>query len=143
MLNMQQTLSLIKPDATKRHITGAINAILEREGFEIVAQKRIHLTYHQATIFYSDHKEKGFFDSLCRSIASGPLVAQILQGENAIQRYRVLMGHTDPSQATPGTLRQEFGQDIENNTVHGSDSLQNAQIEIGFFFSRLDILHAL
>jgi len=140
MSNTQRTLSLIKPDATKRNITGAINAMIEKEGLKIVAQKMVQLTKEQAEKFYEVHAERGFYKDLCDFMVTGPIVAQILEGENAVERYRNLMGATNPANAEPGTIRKEHAESLEANSVHGSDSLENAEKEISFFFSGLEIV---
>ena len=139
-MSLERTLVMLKPDATRRHLTGKINARFEKSGLRIIAQKRLILTPRQAEQFYAVHADKPFFHDLCRSITQGPVVAQILEGENAIQRTRVLLGSTDPSKAEPGTLRAVFGESIEANTVHSSDGTQTAPIEIAFFFSTLEIV---
>tara|TARA_A100000171_G_C2132223_1_gene147524 strand:- start:1347 stop:1769 length:423 start_codon:yes stop_codon:yes gene_type:complete len=137
---VERTLSLIKPDATRRNLTGAINARLEEAGLSIVAQKRLHLTRGQAEQFYSVHKERAFFDELCSFMVSGPIVAQVLEGENAVAKYRDVMGATNPANADEGTIRKDFAESIEANSVHGSDSLENASIEIAYFFAGLEIV---
>lgn len=137
---VQRTLSLIKPDATRRNLTGAINARLEESGLRIVAQKRLHLTKEQAEQFYGVHKERAFFDDLCTFMTSGPIVAQVLEGENAVAKYREVMGATNPANADEGTIRKDFAESIEANSVHGSDSDENAAIEISYFFAGLEIV---
>ena len=137
---MEQTFSIIKPDATRRNLTGKINAVIEDAGLRIVAQKRLHLTRSQAEAFYSVHAERAFFGELCDFMVSGPVVVQVLEGENAVQRYRDVMGATNPANAAPGTIRKEFAESIEANSVHGSDSLENAKIEIAHFFSKMEIV---
>ena len=137
---LERTLSIIKPDATRRNLTGAINAKLEAAGLRIVAQRRIHLTAAQAEAFYAVHRERPFFRDLVTFMVSGPVVAQVLEGENAVARNREVMGATNPANAAPGTIRKEFAESIEANSVHGSDSAENAAIEIAFFFSALDIV---
>jgi nucleoside-diphosphate kinase len=137
---MQKTLSLIKPDATERNITGSINIRFEQAGLRIIAQKRLWLTKTQSEQFYKIHKERAFYDSLCEYMSSGPIVAQILYGKNAVAKNREIMGATNPANAEIGTVRRDFGQSIERNTVHGSDSFENAEIEISFFFSLLEII---
>lgn len=137
---VEQTLSLIKPDATRRNLTGAINARLEEAGLRIVAQKRLHLTRAQAEQFYGVHKERAFFNDLCSFMISGPIVAQVLEGEDAVVKYREVMGATNPANAEEGTIRKDFAESIEANSVHGSDSLENAKIEISYFFSGLEII---
>ena len=136
----ERTLSIIKPDATKRNLTGKINACLEAAGLRIVAQKRLHLTQSQAEAFYAVHKERPFYRGLVEFMTSGPVVVQVLEGENAVARNREVMGATDPKKAASGTIRAQFAEDIEANSVHGSDSAENAAIEIGFFFARVDIV---
>jgi nucleoside-diphosphate kinase len=139
-MSLERTLSIIKPDATRRNITGKINAKLEESGLRIIAQKRLWLTRAQAEAFYAIHAERSFFNDLCAMMTSGPVVAQVLEGENAVAHYRDVMGATNPANAAPGTIRKEFAESIEANTVHGSDSLENAKIEISFFFSAIDIV---
>ena len=137
---MERTLSIIKPDATKRSITGKINAIIEEVGLSIIAQKRITLSEVQAQEFYGVHKEKPFFRDLVNFITSGPVVVQVLEAENAIALYRKTMGATNPKEADKGTIRYEFAESIEANSVHGSDSSDNAKIEIDFFFTDEEIV---
>ena len=137
---IEHTLSIIKPDATRRSLTGQINARFEVLGLRIVAQRRLRLSREQAEAFYAVHKERSFFGDLCDFMCSGPVVAQVLEGENAIERNREVMGATNPANADEGTIRKEFGESIEANSVHGSDSPQNAAIEIAFFFSALEIV---
>ena len=137
---MEQTLSIIKPDATRRSITGKINAMIENVGLSIIAQKRIHLSKEQAKEFYGVHKERPFFNDLVNFITSGPVVVQVLEAENAISIYRKTMGATNPSEADPGTIRALYAESIEANSVHGSDSYENAIIEINFFFSKEEIV---
>ena len=136
----EQTLSIIKPDATKRSITGKINNIIEEAGLKIVAQKRIHLTREQAEKFYSVHAEKPFFKDLVNYMISGPIVVQVLQASNAVSLYRSVMGATNPEEAKSGTIRAEFAESLEANSVHGSDSDENANIEISFFFKAEEIV---
>lgn len=136
---LQRTFSIIKPDATRRNLTGAINALIESNGLRIIAQKRIRLSREQAEGFYAVHKERGFFGELCDFMISGPVVVQVLEGENAVAKYRDIMGATNPEQAAPGTIRKEFAESIEANSVHGSDSADNAAIEIKFFFPDSEI----
>lgn len=136
----QRTLSIIKPDATRRNLTGAINARFEEKGLSIVAQKRVRLTQAQAEGFYAVHSERPFFGDLCEFMISGPVVVQVLEGENAVQANRDIMGATNPANADEGTIRKDFGESIEANSVHGSDSEENAAIEIAFFFSNLEIV---
>jgi nucleoside-diphosphate kinase len=137
---LERTFSIIKPDATRRNLTGKINAKIEEAGLRIVAQRRMHLTRAQAEGFYAVHKERPFFDSLCTFMTSGPVVVQVLEGENAIAKYREVMGATNPENADAGTIRKEFAESIEANSAHGSDSPENAAIEIAYFFSALDIV---
>jgi nucleoside-diphosphate kinase len=137
---IEQTLSLIKPDATRRGLTGAINARIEAAGLAIVAQRRLRLTVAQAEAFYAVHRGRDFFADLVAFMASGPVVAQVLEGEDAVAHYRRVMGPTDPAKAPAGTLRGDFALNVQENSVHGSDSAANAASEIGFFFSRLDIV---
>jgi nucleoside-diphosphate kinase len=139
-MSLERTLSIIKPDATQRNITGKINAKLEDSGLRIIAQKRLWLTRAQAEAFYAIHAERSFFNDLCAMMTSGPVVAQVLEGENAVAHYRDVMGATNPANAAPGTIRKEFAESIEANSVHGSDSVENASIEISFFFSTIDII---
>ena len=136
----ERTLSIIKPDATKRNLTGKINACLEAAGLRIVAQKRLHLTQSQAEAFYAVHRERPFYRGLVQFMISGPVVVQVLEGESAVARNREVMGATDPKKAAAGTIRAQFAEDIEANSVHGSDSAENAAIEIGFFFAQVEIV---
>jgi len=131
---VERTLSIIKPDATRRNITGKVNAMLEAAGLRIVAQKRIRLSREQAERFYEVHKERPFYNDLCSFMTSGPVVVQVLEGENAVERNREVMGATNPAEAAAGTIRAEFAESIEANSVHGSDSPGNAAIEVAFFF---------
>ena len=131
---MNQTFSIIKPDATKRNITGSINKVIEESGLRIIAQKRIKLTIEQAENFYSVHKEKPFFKDLIEYMTSEPVIVQVLSGENCVDRYRSVMGATNPEDADEGTIRKLFALNIQENSVHGSDSEENAKIEIDFFF---------
>ena len=135
----ERTLSIIKPDATRRNLTGKVNATLEAAGLRIVAQKRLQLTQAQAEAFYAVHKERPFYRDLVTFMTSGPVVAQVLEGENAVTRNRDVMGATDPKKAAAGTIRAEFAENIEANSVHGSDSADNAATEIAFFFSGIEI----
>ena len=137
---IERTFSILKPDATRRNLTGAINAKFEAAGLRIVAQKRIHMSRAVAEAFYGVHKARPFFNDLCTFMISGPVVVQVLEGENAIAKYREVMGATNPANAAPGTIRKEFAESIEANSVHGSDSLDNAKNEIAFFFSGLEIV---
>ena len=137
---VERTLSIIKPDATRRNLTGQINARFEEAGLRVVAQRRLRLSRGQAEGFYAVHKERSFFGDLCDFMCSGPVVAQVLEGENAIERNREIMGATNPANAAEGTIRKDFAESIEANSVHGSDTPENAAIEIAFFFSALDIV---
>jgi nucleoside-diphosphate kinase len=137
---IEQTLSIIKPDATRRNLTGKINARFEESGLRIIAQKRIRLTQEQAGQFYAVHAERAFYKDLCAFMTSGPVVVQVLEGENAVTRNRDVMGATNPANAAAGTIRALFGENVEANSVHGSDSLENAKKEIEFFFSRMEIV---
>lgn len=136
---MQRTLSIIKPDAVVRNITGKINAMIEDAGLRIVAQKRVHLTKEQAEEFYAEHKEKAFFEGLVEYMISAPVVVQVLEGENVIEDYRKIMGATNPAIAEDGTIRKTFGESITHNSVHGSDSPESAAREVAFFFNKLEI----
>ena len=135
----ERTLSILKPDATDRNITGKVNAYFEAKGLRIVAQKRLQLTTTQAQAFYAVHKERPFYGELVAYMISGPVVVQVLEGENAVLKNREIMGATNPANADAGTIRKDLGESIERNTVHGSDSLENAANEIKFFFSDLEI----
>jgi nucleoside-diphosphate kinase len=137
---VERTLSIIKPDATKRNITGAVNAVIETAGLRIVAQKRVWLSEGQAEGFYAVHKERPFFRDLVNFMVSGPVVVQVLEGENAVAKYRDVMGATNPANAADGTIRKLFAESIEANTVHGSDSIENAEREIAFFFNDQEIV---
>ena len=137
---VERTLSIIKPDATRRNLTGKINARFEEAGLRIVAQKRIRLTKEQAEKFYEVHAERSFFDELVAFMTSGPVMVQVLEGENAVQANRDIMGATNPANAAPGTIRKDFAESIEANSVHGSDSPENAASEIKFFFSKSEIV---
>ncbi len=139
-MEVERTLSILKPDATRRNLTGRINARLEAAGLRIVAQKRLHLTTAQAEAFYAVHRERGFFRDLVTFMTSGPVVVQVLEGEGAVARNREVMGATDPAKAAPGTIRKEFAESIEANSVHGSDSAENAAREIAFFFPETEIV---
>ena len=136
---MEYTLSIIKPDATSRNITGKINAMIEDAGLKIVAQKMIHLSKNQAEEFYAEHNGKPFFENLVKFMTSAPVVVQVLKGENAITDYRKIMGATNPAVAEEGTIRKTFALSIDKNSVHGSDSPEAAQREISFFFSQVEI----
>jgi nucleoside-diphosphate kinase len=135
-----RTFSIIKPDATRRNLTGAVNAMIEAAGLRIVAQKRLHLTKAQAEGFYAVHSERGFFGELVSFMISGPVVVQVLEGEDAVPAYRAIMGATNPANADAGTIRKELAESIEANTVHGSDSDENAAIEIAYFFAQTEIV---
>ncbi|QQG35949.1 MAG: nucleoside-diphosphate kinase [Micavibrio aeruginosavorus] len=135
----QRTLSIIKPDATRRNLTGAINNTIEKAGLTIVAQKRMHLTEDQAKKFYEVHKERPFYNDLVKFMVSGPVVVQVLEADDAVAKYREVMGATNPANAAEGTIRKQFAESIEANSVHGSDSAENAAREIGFFFSEIEI----
>ena len=135
----QDTLSIIKPDATKRNITGKINSYFEIAGLKIIAQKRLNLTKKQAQAFYAVHKERPFFNELVETMTAGPVVVQVLRGENAVLKNREIMGSTNPKDAANGTIRKDFALSIGENSVHGSDSLENAKNEIAFFFSQIEI----
>ncbi len=135
---IERTLSIIKPDATRRNLTGRINAALEAAGLCIIAQKRLQLTRGQAEAFYAVHRERGFFHDLVNFMISGPVVVQVLEGEGAVARNREVMGATDPAKAAEGTIRKLFAESIEANSVHGSDSAENAATEIGFFFAAIE-----
>ncbi len=137
---MEKTLSIIKPDATKRNITGKINSYLEGAGLRIIAQKRIKLSQEQAENFYEIHKERPFFNSLVSFMISAPVVIQVLQGNDAVSLNRKVMGATNPEEAGEGTIRKDFAESIEANSVHGSDSLANAENEIKFFFSQEELV---
>jgi nucleoside-diphosphate kinase len=138
-LAIEQTLSIIKPDATRRNLTGAINNRFEQRGLRIVAQKRIRLDEAQAERFYEVHAERSFYRDLVAFMISGPIVVQVLEGEDAVALNREIMGATNPADAAPGTIRKEFAESIQANSVHGSDSRENAVYEIAFFFSRIEI----
>ena len=137
---VERTLSILKPDATRRNLTGKINAMFEEKGLRIIAQKRMRLSRLQAGQFYAVHKERPFFGELVEYMVSEPVVVQVLEGENAVAKNREIMGATDPAKADPGTIRKEFALSIGENSVHGSDSLDNAKMEIRFFFSDLEIV---
>ncbi len=137
---IEQTLSIIKPDATQRNLTGEINAILENAGFQIIAQKRIRLSKKQAEQFYAVHQGKPFFNDLAEYMSSAPIVVQVLQKENAIADYRQIMGATNPENAAEGTIRRRFAESVQHNSVHGSDAPETAREEIAFFFSKMEIV---
>jgi nucleoside-diphosphate kinase len=136
----ERTLSIIKPDATRRNLTGEIIARLEKAGLRVVAQRRMRLSIEAAEAFYNVHKERPFFRSLVEFMSSGPVVVQVLEGEDAVARNREVMGATDPSKAAPGTIRKDFAESIEANSVHGSDAAETAMHEIRFFFCELEIV---
>ena len=140
-MSIEQTLSIIKPDATKRNLTGKINSKLEESGLKIIAQKRILLSKTQAEDFYKVHQERPFYNDLVKFMISGPVVVQVLEGENAVSKNREIMGATNPDEADDGTIRKEFALNLEANSVHGSDSLENAKIEISFFFSQIELVN--
>ncbi len=137
---VEQTLSIIKPDATRRNLTGKINARFEEAGLAIIAQKRIKLTREQAEGFYAVHSERAFFGDLCEFMCSGPVIVQVLEGENAITRNREIMGATNPANADEGTIRRDFAESIEANSVHGSDAPESAAEEIAYYFSKLELV---
>jgi len=139
-MTVQRTFSIIKPDATRRNLTGAINAKIEASGLRIVAQKRLRLTEAQAGVFYEVHRERPFYGELCAFMASGSIVAQVLEGENAVVAYRKVMGATDPADAEAGTIRAEFAESKGENSVHGSDAPETAEVEISYFFSGLELV---
>ena len=136
---IERTLSIIKPDATRRNLTGKINARFEERGLRIVAQRRLKLSREEAEQFYAVHRERPFFHDLVTFMTSGPVVVQVLEGENAVALNREIMGATNPANAAPGTIRKDFAESIEANSVHGSDSAENAKTEIAFFFAGVDI----
>ena len=138
---MSRTFSIIKPDATKRNITGSINKIIEDNNLTIIAQKRIKLSKHQAEGFYFIHKDKPFFNDLIEYMTSGPVIVQVLEGNNAVEQYRNIMGATNPENADEGTIRKEFALNIQENSVHGSDSDENAKNEIVYFFNEEEIIN--
>ena len=140
---MELTLSIIKPDAVKRGLTGEINSLIEKNKMRIVAQKMLHLSLVDAKGFYFVHKERAFFNDLCEYMTSGPIVVQVLMGKNVISNYRNLMGATNPTNADDGTIRKKYGLSVEENSVHGSDSKENSEIEINFFFSNREIFNHL
>lgn len=137
---IERTFSIIKPDATRRNLTGKINAVIEAAGLRIVAQKRIQLTLAQAETFYGVHAARPFFRDLVTFMTSGPVVVQVLEGDDAVAKYREVMGATDPKKAAPGTIRAEFAENIEANSAHGSDSAENAAVEIAYFFAGAEIV---
>ena len=139
-MSVERTLSIIKPDATKRNLTGLINAKFENAGLKIIAQKRLQLTRSMAEKFYEIHKDRPFYNDLVDFMISGPVVVQVLEGNNAVKLNRDVMGATNPEDAEEGTIRKEFAESIEANSVHGSDSFENAQKEISFFFAQIDLV---
>jgi len=139
-MTIEYTFSIIKPDATKRNLTGKINSYLEQSGLKIVAQKMVNLTEEQAKEFYAEHNERPFFGGLVSYMISAPVVLQVLKGENAIAKNREVMGATNPAEADAGTIRKDFAIDIEANSIHGSDSSESAKKEISFFFSKEEIM---
>jgi nucleoside-diphosphate kinase len=136
---VERTLSIIKPDATRRNLTGKINARFEERSLRIVAQRRLQLSRQQAEEFYGVHRQRPFFNDLVAFMTSGPVVVQVLEGENAVALNREIMGATNPANASPGTIRKDFAESIEANSVHGSDSVENAKTEVAFFFSGTEI----
>ena len=140
-MSVERTLSIIKPDATKRNLTGLINAKFENAGLKIIAQKRLQLTRYMAEKFYEIHKDRPFFNDLVDFMISGPVVVQVLEGDNAVKLNRDVMGATNPKDAEEGTIRKEFAESIEANSVHGSDSLENAKNEISFFFANIELVN--
>ncbi|MDR3285656.1 MAG: nucleoside-diphosphate kinase [Holosporales bacterium] len=139
-MTIQQTLSIIKPDAVRRNLTGQINAKIEEAGLRIIAQKRHRLTKEQTQAFYAVHAERSFYEDLCNAMTLGPIIVQVLEEEEAIAKYREVMGATNPSNAAPETIRYEFGESVTFNSVHGSDAPETAAKEIPFFFSQIEIL---
>ena len=137
---LERTFSIIKPDATRRNLTGKINAIFEDAGLRIVAQKRIHMTKKQAEVFYGVHAGRPFYDELCEFMSSEPVIVQVLEGENAISKHREVMGATNPADADPGTIRAEFAESVGENSVHGSDAPETAAVEIAYFFSGIELV---
>jgi nucleoside-diphosphate kinase len=137
---IERTFSIIKPDATRRNLTGKVTEKLESAGLRVIASRRIHMTQAQAEAFYGVHKARPFFGDLVKFMTSGPVVVQVLEGENAVAKNREIMGATNPANAAAGTIRKEFAESIEANSVHGSDSVENAGIEIAFFFAGCDIV---
>ena len=140
-MTIENTLSIIKPDATRRNLTGSINAKFEQAGLNIIAQKRLKLTKDMAQKFYEIHKDRPFFNDLVNFMISGPVITQVLRGENAVKVNREVMGATNPKDAEKGTIRKEFAESIEANSVHGSDSLENAKSEISFFFAEIELIY--
>ena len=140
-MTIENTLSIIKPDATRRNLTGSINTKFEQAGLNIIAQKRLQLTKDMAQKFYKIHKDRPFFNDLVDFMISGPVITQVLRGENAVKVNREVMGATNPKDAEKGTIRKEFAESIEANSVHGSDSLENAKSEISFFFAEIELIY--
>ena len=140
-MTIENTLSIIKPDATRRNLTGSINAKFEQAGLKIIAQKRLQLTKDMAQKFYEIHKDRPFFNDLVDFMISGPVITQVLRGENAVKVNREVMGATNPKDAEKGTIRKEFAESIEANSVHGSDSLENAKSEISFYFAEIELIY--
>ena len=140
-MTIENTLSIIKPDATRRNLTGSINAKFEQAGLSIIAQKRLQLTKDMAQKFYNIHKDRPFFNDLVDFMISGPVITQVLRGENAVKVNREVMGATNPKDAEKGTIRKEFAESIDANSVHGSDSLENAKSEISFFFAEIELIY--
>ena len=138
-MTIENTLSIIKPDATRRNLTGLINAKFEKAGLKIIAQKRLHMSEQMAQKFYEVHKDRPFYNDLVQFMISGPVIIQVLRGENAVLLNRTLMGATNPAEADEGTIRKEFAESIEANSVHGSDSSDNAINEISFFFAKIEL----
>ena len=138
-MSIENTLSIIKPDATRRNLTGLINAKFEKAGLKIIAQKRLHMTERMAQKFYEVHKDRPFYNDLVQFMISGPVIIQVLRGENAVLLNRTVMGSTNPTEADEGTIRKEFAESIEANSVHGSDSSDNAMNEISFFFADIEL----
>ncbi len=140
-MNKQTTLSMIKPDAMNAKLSGSIIKFIEDKGFTIIAQKKLKLNQSQAEAFYAVHQNRPFFQELVKFMLSGPILVQVLEAENAVDFYRKVMGSTNPEEAEPNTIRKEFGTDIQCNAVHGSDSIENASIEISFFFNHLELIN--
>ena len=139
-MTLERTFSILKPDATRRNLTGAINAVIEKAGLRIVAQKRVRMTREQAQTFYAVHKARPFFGELVATMTAGPMVAQVLEAEDAIAKYRDVLGATDPAKAAPGTIRKEFAISLGENSAHGSDSAETAAVEIAQWFSGNEIV---
>ena len=138
---IQNTLSIIKPDATKRNLSGLINSKFEKAGLKIIGQKRLQMSNQMAEEFYEVHKDRPFYNDLVKFMVSGPVIVQVLRGENAVNLNRTIMGATNPAEADEGTIRKEFAESIEANSVHGSDSIENANNEISFFFSKIELCY--